>query len=59
MFVNTLESSSVNLTKTRLYFIVEVFRPISDVKKVEMGLNMYPKKTKTRQKTHTKYLLLG
>ena len=31
--------SSVNLTKTRLYFIVEVFRPISVVKKVEMELD--------------------
>ena len=39
MFVNTLESSSVNLTKTRLYFIVEVFRPISVVKKIEIKLN--------------------
>ena len=53
MFVNTLESSSVTLTKTRLYFIVEVFRPISVVKKVEMELNSQ-KKTKKMTRAHTK-----
>ena len=51
MFVNTLESSSVNLTKTRLYFIIEVFRPIGDVKKVEMGLNT--QKRQRQDKRHT------
>ena len=38
--------SSVTLTKTRLYFIVEVFRPINVVKKVEIEIK-FPKRAKT------------
>ena len=43
--------SSVTLTKTRLYFIVEVFRPIVVIKKVEMGLNT--QKRQRQDKRHT------
>ena len=52
LFVNTLESSSVSLTKTRFYFIVEVFRPIGVVKKVEMGLNTQKRQRRWQDKRH-------